>query len=88
MTDTKLHIAVKKRNKNLLESGNFVLVYIYWSECRLKPHLNFFNLDIQMKVTFGLVVGACYLKQTEDTGHASQASISVRVLQTGHCALQ
>lgn len=38
--------------------------------------------------TFGLIMCACYFQQAEDTGHSSEARISVRVLQTGNCALQ
>lgn len=41
-----------------------------------------------LKVTFGLVMGPCYFQQAEHTGHASQPSISVGILQTWHCALQ
>lgn len=31
---------------------------------------------------------ACYFQQAENTGHSSEACVSVRVLQTGDCALQ
>lgn len=38
--------------------------------------------------TFGLIVGACDFHEAEDTGHSSEARVGVRVLQTGHGALQ
>lgn len=38
--------------------------------------------------TFGLIMCACYFQQAEDTGHSPEASICVRVLQTGNCTLQ
>lgn len=44
--------------------------------------------DKQRFPTFGLIVCACDLQQAEDTGHAPQTSIAVRVLQAGHRALQ